>query len=719
MPEEGEEKTCLKYNQAESNKITHSCQAAEVGASLPCKETPFCSYVTDSENEKDCTNYPLEITNGDTVCVPKEGDDFICQEKYLCDKVPKGTTEACSNFVLQEDLKYAHYCKSIESNDYACGFEKYECNTVPKIEGETEITCSTFLDPAKSSTHVCIKDETSITNQCKEMKLCSKVEADDMTGITDCSSSFYYDKENYACQLNEENNICKEVPLCTKATLNEDTTCSSFPTSDEDHVCIEDDTKCKEEFYCSKVPKSEESKEGFDCSKYTLSKENNDGEHTCVKDLVSTTYACKEEYLCTKAKTGANDEECAKYPVSNINRSTHGCVKDDEEGKVCKEQQLCNPVTLEEPDDGECLKYAVSYENIKTHICLKNTASEGSSCVETLSCEGVASVSSDEECLNYPVKNKNTHLCVKAKIGEKPCEEKMLCEEIIEGTSNEECRKYPVKKENQGNKACIKNPAKDQMGCIEEQYCEKVPKGENVDCSKYPVSEENLKTHICRAISEPTLTACEEIRKSEINCEEATQGETDEQCKGYKTAENKKCVKNTGTGTNLCKEEEISECERKTTGVTEEGDCTNLAVEKTGEQKCIKNPTGDNCMLLSYCNYAVPSSDGDCSKFALKDTEKECKKKEGENKCEEVEKKTEPEEPEKPDEENEEPEESEEHDETKESEEGDKTEKEKENDEGDDTSKATPSNTGNKGNENSGNLINVAFCLLLINLLLL
>ena len=350
----------------------------------------------------------------------------------------------------------------------------------------------------------------------------------------------------------------------------------------------------------------------------------------------------------------------------------------------------------------------MSYGNIKTHICLKNTASEGSSCVETLSCEGVASVSSDEECLNYPVKNKNTHLCVKAKIGEKPCEEKMLCEEIIEGTSNEECRKYPVKKENQGNKACIKNPAKDQMGCIEEQYCEKVPKGENVDCSKYPVSEENLKTHICRAISEPTLTACEEIRKSEINCEEATQGETDEQCNGYKTAENKKCVKNTGTGTNLCKEEEISECERKTTGVTEEGDCTNLAVEKAGEQKCIKNPTGENCMLLSYCNYAVPSSDGDCSKFALKDTEKECKKKEGENKCEEVEKKTEPVTPDdgKTDKE--------------EKSDGAKTsDKDESSDAIKDASDTTAAPATKKENETSGNLINVAYSLLLINYLVL
>ena len=41
-----------------------------------------------------------------------------------------------------------------------------------------------------------------------------------------------------------------------------------------------------------------------------------------------------------------------------------------------------------------------------------------------------------------------------------------------------------------------------------------------------------------------------------------------------------------------------------------------------------------------------------CIHYLYRTIEKECKKKEGENKCEEVEKKTEPEEPEKPEEEN-------------------------------------------------------------------
>lgn len=729
VEDEGEVNVCSKYALSDSNIKTHICKGVE-GKALPCEEIPFCSYVTSSQTETDCSTYPLEKTNGDTICIPKVGDDKICQEKYLCDKVPKGTGETCQNFVLQGDSKFTHYCTESDSETYACKSEKYQCSDVPKIEGETTITCANFLDSTKAETHVCIEDTTSSTKQCKEMKLCSKVTVDDMTGVTDCSSTFYYDKETYACRLNEDSNKCEEVYLCGKAPSEATDPCSSFAVTDKDHTCMgETNPNCREEYYCGKVPKSEESKEGFDCSSYKLSAENDGENHICTRDTESTAYACKEEYFCEKANYGNNDEECSKYPVKNANKR---CVKDLTNGKFCKEEDLCMTVSLDTPSDEQCNKYPVSLENIRTHICVKNQETTGSSCVEKILCDYVEKTGSTEvDCENYPVKNKETNICVKNPVTteDKACKELMLCEKKTDGTTDEECGEYPVQTSKQGKYACIANTQNGAIGCIEEQLCNEVNNEGTVDCSKYPVSNANRNTHICNAISNPTEKACEEIPKSGIDCSNAQQGENDEQCSGYKVSdETKRCVKNTQTSpTNPCIEKD--KCELKTTGATNDENCINLAVEKPGEQKCIKNPNGENCMLLAYCDYGEGNSDADCANFALKDGEKnECKKKNNENKCEEVAKKT-----------GDEPGTDEESGSTKtdkveisdenvestdsneEPANTDKSQPSGSNKSGEgnqDTSKSTQGTTGENEKDNNGNFINGGFGLLLISYLL-
>ena len=85
------------------------------------------------------------------------------------------------------------------------------------------------------------------------MKLCSAVESGDMTADIICSSDFYYDKEKYVCQKNDETNLCKQTYLCNKAPSDDTGTCSDYATSEAHHVCIEGGTgsKCKEEFICS------------------------------------------------------------------------------------------------------------------------------------------------------------------------------------------------------------------------------------------------------------------------------------------------------------------------------------------------------------------------------------------------------------------------------------------------------------------------------------
>ena len=121
-------------------------------------------------------------------------------------------------------------------------------------------------------------------------------------------------------------------------------------------------------------------------------------------------------------------------------------------------------------------------------------------------------------------------------------------------------------------------------------------------------------------------------------------------------------------------------------------------------------------MPLSYCDYGEGNSDEDCAKFALKDGEKnECKKKNNENKCEEVPKKT-GDEPDIEDESG--------SSKTDSDTEAGKTDKGQTSDNDNngegkqDTSKSTEGTTGENGKDNNVNFINAAFGLLLINYLL-
>ena len=206
--------------------------------------------------------------------------------------------------------------------------------------------------------------------------------------------------------------------------------------------------------------------------------------------------------------------------------------------------------------------------------------------------------------------------------------------------SDEECRKFPVTSGNIDKKICIKNPQKDQ-GCIEKELCTTIEKTGN-DCSSYPVSNNNIDTHTCQSVD--GSDKCSEVQ---IQCLSAKKGDSDDQCSKYKVSDEKnECVKNTDTSANATPciekekttpepEPEIKNCEDVKTGATDEI-CSTLSVEKEGEQICVKNKSGDNCELLFYCQYGEGNSDEDCSKYALKDKEKTCKKKADENKCEEV-----------------------------------------------------------------------------------
>ena len=608
---------CSDYEVSTDKSATHYCvEETDTSKDTACKEIHIC---TEAESDEgDCSQFPVESSKSSThVCVKAEAAEggegaSHCEEKYLCNKVPSGTSVECQNLVISEENLNTHHCVSTTESDpedvnaYACKEEKYTCAELPKIKDtETNIKCSDFsVDSDKATTHVCVEDTTSEDKQCKQMKLCSAVENNDMTADITCSSDFYYDKETYVCQKNEETNLCEQIYLCNKVPSDATGTCSDYATSDANHLCIE----------------------GGSASK------------------------CKEEYICSSGQ-GETDKECSQYPVTKEKTLSHRCTLESKDEKKCKEKELCTKIPLGSPTDALCGEYLVDRNKIGTHICVKNTdETEGaSSCMEQVLCDSVQKEGDGEvECSNYPVKteNKDTHICVKNTIGENPCKEEKLCEEDIEGTSDEECRKHPVATANSETKACIKNPVKDSMGCVEKELCTTVSKGEGVDCSIYPVSTGKENTHICKAVD--TSDKCSEVLMSEIDCASAEKGEDDNQCKKYKVSDtNFECVKNTDTTTGakpcMLKEKsaepepEITACKDKTSGATEDI-CSKLSVEKEGKEKCIKNPSGDNCMLLAYCQYGEGTSDAECAKFALEANTKICKKKASENKCEEVEK---------------------------------------------------------------------------------
>ena len=695
-----------------------------------CKELPYCS--EDIEETSDCSKYPIKGQGEEKTktCI-KDKSTGKCKEEFLCGHNPDPNpdeTLTCSNYPVSHDKKNTHFCNL--NGGGKCGEEAYTCVNIPKPSDSTTITCSTYAD----DDHACIEDTSDSNLACKQIKKCLKVAESDLATEPDCSK-YQPSEETKVCKADGDNK-CKEEYLCDKAPKDAEGDCSTFSTSDKDHACVDDSTsttnKCKENFYCSKVPKPGDNEDPIVCSNYELSNENK-ATHICIQNIGSDTYACKEEYLCERATNGANDEECAKYPVQPGNKDTHGCIKNS--AGICKEENLCSLATISETVTDEiCGKYPVAFIKIGTHICIKNPETSGSSCVEQPLCESVEGT--NVQCENYPVKkeNKNTHICVSKALGDNPCKEEKLCEQNSEATNDDECRKYPVTIANKNSKICIKNPSESTTGCIEKELCTSVTKGASVDCSAYPVSNEKSKTHTCKAVD--GNDKCSEV---EIDCSTTEKGESDEQCSHYKVSDtSKKCVKNTDTtaGASPCMEKALSACELKTSGATSDDVCNSLAVEKQGEQKCVKNPEGENCILLSYCQYGLGTSDTECAKFALQDSTKECKKKASENKCEEVEKTTPQgpggnEETDTDSKENEHDTESKENEHDTDSKENEHDTDSKENEtqgsdidntsdkadetKASDTTKTNPGTNGN--NNNSGNYLNSALGLLLINYL--
>ena len=516
-----------------------------------CKEKPFCNYVTSSEEEQDCSKYLVKVEN--KVCVFKEGDATNpCQEKYLCEKVPRTETEECANFIVSEEHKYTHQCVALAEGGYACKEEVYKCKDVPAITVETDIKCSDFeVDDDKKSTHICIEAAAPSEKQCKEEYLCSSVPRPS-EGQRNCG-------DYQVSEPNKYTHECKPI---------EDTT--------SEKACFES------KFQCKFVPKPSDGTI-ITCSDFE------DEDHVCLEDRTESVYACKEQKKCSKVDEAdlATESDCSTYPVSD--NSKYIC-RLHSGGTKCEQIYKCDQAPKN--DEGDCSSFYISDTD---HICIEDSDSNDKKCKEISLCNKVTKEGSEEvDCSIYPTTS-NQKLCVESK------ETGKVCEEIYE--------------------------------------CGNVPKGEASDCTLYPVSKNRVNTHTCKPLTNSNEKDCFE---EEIICSTAEKGETEEQCSKYKVSDSAKykCIKNPDTRatSSPCVEKEMSPCELKTSGASDEI-CNGLVVEKEGEQKCVKE--GDKCVQLTYCKYGIGNSDDDCSVFALENKEKECKKKKDENKCEEVEKKEE------------------------------------------------------------------------------
>ena len=642
--------SCSELELSKENKGTHICtDEDDTTKDNACKEVKLCSKVLSSDTDKDCSKYAVQTTG--MICAPKKivtetADEpyNICEENYRCEVAPKESKIDCKDMIISSENEGTHKCVARVDGDegyetHKCKEEKYSCNDVPKIEGDTDIQCSTF-DPANKNTHKCIKrdagDAEADKYQCiEEQYSCNEVPK--ITGETtiQCSDFEPTNKNSHTCvervagdemvnefQCKEKKYMCSEVPKITGETTIQ---CSDFETTNKNtYKCVIDTAdstakQCTEEPYCSSVPKDGKTK---DCKEYSVS-EATKNTHYC-KDSTSDSKACEEApYTCSNIPKTVL-EKIPDIQCSNFNEGDNYCIEDESTSENgCKFEKKCASVNEDDlKTQSDCSKYPVSD---KEKFGCRQKAKQ-SQCEEIYFCDKVPKNDAGE-CSSFIVPDEN-HICIEdseSKVNK--CISTFICDKA----TSKDCSNYYV---TDPKKKCMESSASGK-NCEEIYYCEEVPKAEAGDCTAYPVSEKNRKTHTCKQLTNSETKGCFE---EEINCLTAEKGESDEQCSHYKVSDpDKNCAKNTDTtaGAAPCTEVSKNACELKTSGATDDI-CNDLAVDKAGEQICIKNPKGNNCLQLTYCEYGYAETNSDCAAYTLKNKEKICKKKADANICEEV-----------------------------------------------------------------------------------
>ena len=284
--------------------------------------------------------------------------------------------------------------------------------------------------------------------------------------------SCIYDKGNcignellrgtFCLRFGESCAIVKECKRVSFAELANNPSCLSYPVSEKNKICIENDDPniqnqlCIEKELCSRIT---ESKTYDECRKYAVSKVN----FICVNKSDGT--GCEEKKICPTYRNLTENEQCTDFAANDGKKV---CIKNDK-GDSCKEEYICNLAIINNKND-DCSNYIVSDD--KKFICQKNN--EDSSCKEVQLCntingEELNKELSDSDCNIYPVSigNKDTHLCIKDPKNNK-CIEQILCEFVQKSTNEIICSDYPVKLENTDTHICSKS-SNEETPCIEKE----------------------------------------------------------------------------------------------------------------------------------------------------------------------------------------------------------------------------------------------------------
>lgn len=454
------------------------------------------------------------------------------------------------------------------------------------------------VSSSKINTHVCIKNPDKSKNNCIESNICSQIEYGATSEI--CSKM----------SVSSDTQICKKGPSKVNTVL------------------------------CEKFLKQ----------KYRLP---NEEELMLIKgDLISKlseeNIELEIKFLIFSASLGAflPMSDC----IDNITTYSAGCQEFDRQKSNLDSYKYCTE--LENGATNEiCSKLSVSKDKINTHVCIKDTPKLNMSLCEKF-LKNMYGLSDKEELIIFDSEELNilknfingtgevdyylfstslgaflpTNLCCKnATICISKCKEENICANVNYVDFDNKCSKLTVSSINSTTHICVKNPDKIYNNCIESNKCNDVKYGgTNEICSKLISSDGKI------CIKDQSSEGCKETD----SCLEAKYVNSNSQCLSLKlndTLYMKSCIKDpNGHG---CIEQKFN-CEEKTNGASDEI-CENLLLNDNSK-KCIKNKDGDNCMLINYCDYAIGESIEECGKYPVKILGNICVKKKDENKCTEV-----------------------------------------------------------------------------------
>lgn len=164
--------------------------------------------------------------------------------------------------------------------------------------------------------------------------------------------------------------------MCKDVTELGEKSCSDFPTSSSDKVCIdseESDKPCKEMLSCNYAESGAEEVTNDICIKHPISKQNINT-HICLADGSK----CSEKHLCESEPASDEEIDCSSFTVKYENINTHKCVTNTNGNTPCKEEEIINTVLTTSPFSSSFISTIIEAQttfisHISSEFSLKST----------------------------------------------------------------------------------------------------------------------------------------------------------------------------------------------------------------------------------------------------------------------------------------------------------------------------------------------------------